>query len=153
MLVAREAARLHGLALPGSGWDVIGPLLAKRAQIEAARRAGVPVPPTWFADDRAAAERAAAELRYPAIVKPSVGIAFKAREGRPVLEADGPDELLAAWERGARGGRRPAAAGGRARRRRRAVDGRLLHERRRHRHAGHVQRPQAGPDAAPLRHL
>ena len=100
VLVAREAARLHGLALPGSGWDVIGPLLAKRAQIEAARRAGVPVPPTWFADDRAAAERAAAELRYPAIVKPSVGIAFKAREGRPVLEAGGPDELLAAWERG-----------------------------------------------------
>ncbi len=99
VLVAREAARLHGLALSGSGWDVIGPLLAKRAQIEAARRAGVPVPPTWFADDRAAAEHAAADLRYPAIVKPSVGIAFKAREGRPVLEAGGPDELLAAWER------------------------------------------------------
>jgi len=99
VLVAREAARLPGMALAGSGWDVIGPLLAKRTQLEAARRAGVPVPPTWCPDDRASAEQAAAEVRYPAIVKPSVGIAFKAREGRPVIEAHTPEELLAAWDR------------------------------------------------------
>ena len=70
---------------------------------------------------------AAAEVRYPAIVKPSVGIAFKAREGRPVIEADGARRAAGGLGARARRGRRAAAAGGRARRRRRAVDGRLLH--------------------------
>ena len=71
-------------------------------------------------------------MRYPAIVKPSVGIAFKAREGRPVIEAQTAGGAAGGVGARPRRGRRAAGAGGRARRRRRAVDRRLLHARRRH---------------------
>ena len=96
--VVAHAERVLPLAMPGSGWDVVEPLMAKRPQIEAARAAGVPVPPTWAAAARAEAEQAAREVAYPAIVKPSLGIAYKAATHQQVVQADGPAELLAGWE-------------------------------------------------------
>ena len=59
------------------------------------------MPPTWFADDRAAAERAASELRYPAIVQAVRRHRLQGPRGAAGAGgADAADELLAAWERG-----------------------------------------------------
>jgi D-aspartate ligase len=96
--LGRNADRLAAYTLPGSGWDVVGPLQHKRHQYEAAARAGVATPRTAYPADRAEAERAAAELRYPAIVKPSDPIPFKRRFGKPALVCAGPDELLEAFD-------------------------------------------------------
>ena len=96
--LGRNAERLAACTLPGSGWDVVGPLQRKRHQYEAAARAGVATPRTAYPADRAEAERVAGELRYPAIVKPSDPLPFKRRFGRPVLVCDGPDALLAAFD-------------------------------------------------------
>jgi D-aspartate ligase len=96
--IGRNADRLGAYTLPGSGWDVVGPLQHKRHQYEAAERAGVATPRTAYPVDRAEAERIAAELRYPAIVKPSDPIPFKRRFGRPALVCANPAELLAAFD-------------------------------------------------------
>jgi D-aspartate ligase len=97
-VVARHADRLPAYTLPGSGWDVVGPLQHKRHQYEAAARAGVATPRTAYPRDRAEAERLAAGLRYPAIVKPSDPIPFKRRFGKPALVCEGPEELLEAFD-------------------------------------------------------
>ena len=93
-------ARLPGMVLPGSGWDVIGPLLAKRAQIDAARRAGVPVPPTWFAGRprrrRAGRGRGALPGDRQALRRHRLQ---GARGPAGDRGARRPEELLAAWER------------------------------------------------------
>ncbi len=96
--VGRNADRLAAYTLPGSGWDVVGPLQHKRHQYEAAARAGVATPRTAYPVDRAEAERVATELRYPALVKPSDPIPFKRRFGKPALVCAGPDELLEAFD-------------------------------------------------------
>ncbi len=96
--VGRHADRLAAYTLPGSGWDVVGPLQHKRHQYEAAARAGVATPRTAYPADRAEAERVAGELRYPAIVKPSDPIPFKRRFGRPALVCDDAAALLEAFD-------------------------------------------------------
>lgn len=96
--VAKHAARLAAYTLPGSGWDVLGPLQQKRHQYEAAARAGVATPATFYPATRAEAEEVAARLRYPAIVKPSDPIPFKRRFGKPVLVCADADELLRAFD-------------------------------------------------------
>ena len=53
--VGRNAERLAAFTLPGSGWDVVGPLQHKRHQYEAAARAGVATPRTAYPLDRAEA--------------------------------------------------------------------------------------------------
>jgi predicted ATP-grasp superfamily ATP-dependent carboligase len=102
--LARHAAELPGLQLPGSGWDVLEPLQRKRHQLEVAAAAGVATPRTFFCETRAEAEQAAAVLAYPAIVKPSDGVAFKRRFGRPVLVCRDAEELLAGYEAAAGSG-------------------------------------------------
>ena len=149
-LVARHQAELPALQLVGSGWDVLEPLQRKRVQLAAAERAGVQIPRTFHPQSRAEAEAAAAELRYPAIVKPSSGVEFKRRFGRPVLVCERRRRPGAGLRGRAR--QRADAAGGRPRRRRLALDGRLVH------HglgaaARAVQRAQAPADAPELRHL
>jgi D-aspartate ligase len=96
--IGRNAERLAAYTLPGSGWDVVGPLQHKRHQYEAAARAGVATPRTAYPADRAEAERVAGELRYPALVKPSDPIPFKRRFGRPALVCDTPAALLDAFD-------------------------------------------------------
>ncbi len=76
--VSRYADRLQPFMLPGSNWDVIEPLLTKIAQLELAERAGVPIPRSFTPSTREEAEQAAAQVPYPAIAKPSVGIASTA---------------------------------------------------------------------------
>ncbi len=97
--VSKHADRITPLALPGSGWDVIGPLMAKIPQLELAERAGVPIPRSFMPTTRAEAEAAAEQVPYPAIAKPSVGIAFKHSEKVQVLQADRPEQLVDAYER------------------------------------------------------
>ncbi len=97
--VSKHADRIAPLVLPGSHWDVIGPLMAKIPQLELAERAGVPVPRSFMPTTRAEAETAAAQIPYPAIAKPSIGIAFKHAEKVQVLQADRPEQLVDAFER------------------------------------------------------
>ena len=97
--VARHADRIRPLVLPGSGWDVIGPLMEKIPQLELAERAGVPIPLSFTPVTLAEAKAAAAQLPYPAIAKPSLGINFKRAEKVQVLQADRPEQLVDAYER------------------------------------------------------
>ncbi len=97
--VSKHAERLQPLALPGSGWNIIEPLMAKIPQIELAQRAGVPVPRSFMPTTRAEAEAAAAEIPYPAIAKPSIGIDFKHAEKVQVILANTPAELVDGYER------------------------------------------------------
>lgn len=97
--VSQHADRIAPLVLPGSDWDVIGPLMAKIPQIELAERAGVPVPRSFMPTTREEAEAAATQIPYPAIAKPSVGIAFKHAEAVQVVLANTPEELLDGYER------------------------------------------------------
>ncbi len=97
--VSKHADRLQPFVLPGSHWDIIGPLMAKIPQLELAERAGVPIPRSFMPTTRAEAEAAAAQIPYPAIAKPSIGIAFKHTEKVQVLQADRPEQLVDAFER------------------------------------------------------
>lgn len=97
--VSEYADRLRPFVLPGSGWDVIEPLLTKIAQLELAERAGVPIPRSFTPATREEAELAAQQVPYPAIAKPSVGIAFKHDSHVQVLRAENADELLDAYDR------------------------------------------------------
>ncbi len=96
---ARAARSITPLALPGSGWDIVGPLMTKAAQVDVARAAGVPIPETWMPRTESDARETAAVVTYPVILKPSVGITFKAVERVQVIEAANADELVAAWRR------------------------------------------------------
>jgi predicted ATP-grasp superfamily ATP-dependent carboligase len=95
--LARNAGRLAGYQLPGSGWDVLEPLQQKRHQYAVAETAGVGVPLTFAVDDEESARDAAARLSYPAVVKPGDPIPFKRRFGRPVLVCETPEQLIEAW--------------------------------------------------------
>ena len=97
-LSGAHAERLAGLHAARVGLGRLEPLQHKRHQYEAAARAGVATPRTAYPANRAEAERVAAELRYPAIVKPSDPIPFKRRFGRPALVCAGPEELLEAFD-------------------------------------------------------
>jgi predicted ATP-grasp superfamily ATP-dependent carboligase len=101
LAVARHAAALPGLRLPGSGIDVLEPLLRKRHQLEVADAAGIGVPRTWHPRDEQQLELAAAAVPYPAIVKPSTGVEFKRRLRRPVLVCHDADELRWAYRQAA----------------------------------------------------
>lgn len=97
--VSKHADRLKPLVLPGSHWDIIEPLMAKIPQIELAERAGVPVPRSFMPTTREEAEAAAAQIPYPAIAKPSIGIDFKHAEKVQVILANTPAELVDGYER------------------------------------------------------
>ncbi len=97
--VSKHADRIAPLVLPGSHWDMIGPLMAKIPQLELAERAGVPIPRSFMPTTREEAEAAAAQIPYPAIAKPSIGINFKHTEKVQVLLANTPAELVDGYER------------------------------------------------------
>ncbi|MCA1572326.1 MAG: ATP-grasp domain-containing protein [Chloroflexi bacterium] len=68
----------------------------KAATFELARSLGVPIPRTWAVDGVRDAHRAAAELGWPVVVKPTVSRSY--RPDRPIESfavdyASGPDEL------------------------------------------------------------
>jgi D-aspartate ligase len=84
--IARNRAALE-LICPFPGWDVLGAAQDKRRQIEAARRAGVPVP------------RTDADAPLPALVKPSRAPAFRRAFGVKAFRCETRTELDAALER------------------------------------------------------
>ena len=96
-VVARNAARLASYSLPGSGWSVLEQLQRKRYQYAIAQTVGVSSPRTFSPASEQEVREAAAELTFPALIKPSDPIPFKRRYGRPVLVCANVDELVAGW--------------------------------------------------------
>jgi D-aspartate ligase len=84
--IARHRESL-AFTCPFPGWDVLGAAQDKRAQLEAARSAGVAVPQTGR------------DAPLPAIVKPSRAPAFRRRFGVKAFRCDTRAELEAALER------------------------------------------------------
>jgi D-aspartate ligase len=99
-LVAVNAAAPDSLWLPFGPPALIDQIQAKRFQYEAAERAGVGLPMTFHPASEQEAAQAAAEIPYPAVMKPSLGAGFKRLHGRPLLEASNPEELVRAYRRG-----------------------------------------------------
>ena len=150
--LSRHAERLEPwFIVPFSRWDVMARVHDKRAQMEAARRAGVDTPKTVFVGSGAELEAAAGEIRFPAVLKPVESLAFKLRFHRHILDVETPAELEAHLRQGRRL-RHADAPGAHPRRRRRALDGGLL-PRRRVAAAGRLHRPQAAPVPARRRQL
>jgi predicted ATP-grasp superfamily ATP-dependent carboligase len=81
--IARGADALGGRFLyPFPPWEVLSRIQSKRSQLEAAERAGIPVP-RW-----ATTSAAADELGYPVLVKPSSTEGFKRRFGRQAFRCE-----------------------------------------------------------------
>ena len=81
--IARGAGRLdERFRFPFPCWKVLSRIQSKRAQLEAAEQAGIPVP-RW-----AASSSAADELGYPVLVKPSSTEGFKRRFGRQAFRCE-----------------------------------------------------------------
>ena len=71
----------------------------KRAQMEAAWRAGVDTPKTVFVSSGAELEAAAGEIRFPAVLKPVESLAFKLRFHRHILDVETPAELQRIYDK------------------------------------------------------
>jgi predicted ATP-grasp superfamily ATP-dependent carboligase len=99
-LVAVNGAAPAGLRLPFGPRELIDRVQAKRFQYEAAERAGVRLPQTFHPASVEQAQEAAAGIAYPAVMKPSLGSGFKARYGKPLIEAADPAALVAAYRLG-----------------------------------------------------
>jgi len=90
--IARGADRLgERFCYPFPPWEVLGRIQSKRAQLEAAERAGIAVP-RWSAESAAADE-----LGYPVLVKPSSTEGFKRRFGRQAFRCETRAEVEAAF--------------------------------------------------------
>ena len=98
--LSRHAARLEPwFIVPFSGWDVMSKVHDKRAQMEAAGRAGVDTPKTVFVSSGAELEAAAGEIRFPAVLKPVESLAFKLRFHRHILDVESPAELQRIYDK------------------------------------------------------
>ena len=92
--LARAAERLERFyILPFSRWPVMQRLHDKRAQLEAAWKAGVDTPHTVFIDSAGDLDAAAGAVTYPAVLKPVDSLAFKQRYHRHLLDVASPDDL------------------------------------------------------------
>jgi predicted ATP-grasp superfamily ATP-dependent carboligase len=90
--IARAADRLGDrFLLPFPRWDVLGRIQNKRAQLEVAEQAGIPVP-RW-----ASTSSAADDLGYPVLVKPSSTEGFKRRFGHQAFRCENRDEVERAF--------------------------------------------------------
>jgi D-aspartate ligase len=99
-LVAVNASPVQILR-PFGPRDLIEPIQAKSFQYRAAGRAGVLLPATKYPRSEDEAREAAGRLRYPAVMKPSLGAGFKELQGRPLISAENADQLVAAFREGA----------------------------------------------------
>lgn len=73
-------------------------ILDKRPFYERCQERGIGMPRTFFPENDAEAEEAARLLRYPAIVKPSMGHLFRTKlHGKKLVEAADAEELLHWW--------------------------------------------------------
>jgi predicted ATP-grasp superfamily ATP-dependent carboligase len=98
--LSRHAERLEPwFVVPFSRWDVMAKVHDKRAQMEAAWRAGVDTPKTVFVSSGAELEAAAGEIRFPAVLKPVESLAFKLRFHRHILDVETPAELQRIYDK------------------------------------------------------
>jgi predicted ATP-grasp superfamily ATP-dependent carboligase len=98
--LSRHAERLEPwFIVPFSRWDVMARVHDKRAQMEAARRAGVDTPKTVFVGSGAELEAAAGEVRFPAVLKPVESLAFKLRFHRHILDVETPADLQRIYDK------------------------------------------------------
>ncbi len=98
--LSRHAERLEPwYIIPFSRWDMMSKVYDKRAQMEAAWRAGVDTPKTVFVGSGAELQAAAGEIRFPAVLKPVESLAFKLRFHRHILDVGTPDELQRIYDK------------------------------------------------------
>ncbi len=98
--LSRHAERLEPwFIVPFSRWDVMSKVHDKRAQMEAAWRAGVDTPKTVFVSSGAELQAAAGEIRFPAVLKPVESLAFKLRFHRHILDVETPEELQRIYDK------------------------------------------------------
>ncbi len=98
--LSRHAGRLEPwYIVPFSRWDVMSRVHDKRAQMEAAVRAGVDTPTTVFVGSGAELEAAAGEIPFPAVLKPVESLAFKRRFHRHILDVETPAELRRIYDK------------------------------------------------------
>lgn len=83
--------------IPFSRWPVMQRLYNKRAQLEAAWRAGVDTPRTAFIDGADDLDTAAATVTYPAVLKPVDSLAFKDRFQKHLIDIEDPARLTDVW--------------------------------------------------------
>jgi D-aspartate ligase len=98
--LSRHADRLAPwFIIPFSRWDVMRRIHDKRAQLEAAWRAGVGTPRTVFVSSAAELEAAAGEVPFPAVLKPVDSLAFKVRFHRHIVDVNGLDDLRRVYDK------------------------------------------------------
>ena len=98
--LSRHAARLEPwFVVPFSRWDAMQRVYDKRAQMEAAARAGVDLPKTVFVSSGAELEAAAGEVPFPAVLKPVESLAFKLRFHRHILDVESPADLRRIYDK------------------------------------------------------
>jgi D-aspartate ligase len=97
---SRHAERLERYYIvPLARWDVIQRLADKELQMQAAWKAGVDTPKTFFVHGPGDLEAAAAEIPFPALFKPLRHQEMRRRFGFKVILAPTPGDLTAAYEK------------------------------------------------------
>ncbi len=98
--LSRHAERLAPwFVVPFSRWDVMQRIHDKRAQLEAAWRAGVDTPRTVFVSSAAELEAAAGDVPFPALLKPVDSLAFKLRFHRHIVDVNSPDDVRRVYDK------------------------------------------------------
>jgi D-aspartate ligase len=96
--IARHARELGDrFRYPFPSWDVLSRIQSKRAQLEAAERAGIAVPRTVAPGTAMEARSAADGLGYPVLVKPSATEGFKRRFERQAFRCETGQEVENAY--------------------------------------------------------
>lgn len=98
-VLSRHAERLsQWFIVAVTPWDKLQALLDKEQQVRAAWRFGVDTPRTAFIRDRHDLTEAAAQMPFPAILKPSVPLAFRRRLGKKAVRVETAAELERVYE-------------------------------------------------------
>lgn len=94
----RDALSQHFILAKSMRREVNSLFTNKRTFYERCESEGVGMPRTFFPKDDAEAQSAADTLRYPAIVKPTLGHLFRRKlKGEKLVEVDSPSDLLRWW--------------------------------------------------------
>jgi predicted ATP-grasp superfamily ATP-dependent carboligase len=98
--LSRHAERLEPwFIVPFSRWDVMRRVHDKRAQLEAAWRAGVDTPQTLFVSSADELEAAGRQVRFPAVLKPVDSLAFKLRFHRHIVDVRDATDLERVYDK------------------------------------------------------
>jgi predicted ATP-grasp superfamily ATP-dependent carboligase len=94
----REALAQHFILAESMRSEVNSLFTNKHTFYERCQNEDVAMPRTFFPKDEAEAREAAQSLRYPAIVKPTLGHLFRRKlKGNKLVEVAGPEDLLHWW--------------------------------------------------------